>query len=33
MDKEFEVQIKKTLTIKKKELKGKIEEANNNLLI
>ena len=31
MDKEFEVQIKKTLTIK--ELKEKIEEVNNKLLI
>jgi len=31
MDKEFEVQIKKTLTIK--ELKEKIEEVNNNFLI
>ena len=31
MDKEFEVQIKRTLTIK--ELKEIIEEINNNLLI
>ena len=31
MDKEFEVQIKKTLTIK--ELKEKIEEVNNKFLI
>ena len=31
MDKEFEVQIKRTLAIK--ELKEKIEEVNNNLLI
>ena len=33
MDKEFEVQIKKTLTIRKKELKEKIEEVNNKFLI
>ena len=31
MDKEFEIKIKKTLTIK--ELKEKIEEVNNKLLI
>jgi hypothetical protein len=31
MDKEFEVKIKKTLTIK--ELKEKIEEVNNKFLI